>query len=98
MTLKDNSRLMGSMLEKISKGDRSAALEDALQIIEAQKDNMDELTTEFDRLYGDARSASMKLEVSTARGEAWHAREYERLAEQIERLRPLFEQVVRRRG
>jgi hypothetical protein len=60
--LKDNSRLMGSMLDKIAKGDRSAALEDALQIIEAQKDNMDELTTGFDRLYEASRSACVHIQ------------------------------------
>jgi len=60
--------------------------------------NVDELTIEFDRLYGAARAASMKLDVSVKRGEAWAAREYESLEEQIERLRPLFEQVIRRRG
>jgi hypothetical protein len=94
--LKDNSRLMFAMLDQIAKGERSAALELALLIIEAQKDNMDELTTEFDRLYGAARVLSFKLP-DGSRLSTFDAHLGD-LEEQIERLRPLFEQVVRRRG
>ncbi len=95
--LTDNAALLMAALAKRAEGKLEGALDDALQIVENQKESIDRLAVEFDRLYGDARSASMKLDASVKRGEARPAREYERLEEQVERLRPLFEEI-RRRG
>lgn len=96
--MKDTARLTFAMLDKLSKGDLKGALDDALRAIEDQKDNTDHLALEFDRLYFAARRASGKLDVSVQRGEAQPAREYEALEEQVERLKPLFEQLRNRRG
>jgi hypothetical protein len=96
--IKDIAQQTFALLNKISCGDTFGVTDEALKIIEAQKESLDELAKEFDRLYGAARHACLKLDVSVKRGEAQPAREYEALEEQVERLRPLFEQIVRRRG